>query len=488
MAESSSLGNKLQRSLVTAFVEELKKSTQKDREATLSTLKKIHDNIIQHPNDDKYRQIKLTNKRFSSDVWRYPAAVNLMKMAGWEEDGDCVRLRDESRAEAMSKLLEEALLRDSTLHSSESTLANEYNSICDVRSSTECCTFTQNKINKIATAIFNGDGKTLKELLKPYHFACLKNVRFVDTSITEFVCFSRQIGIARILASEYGADFSGSNEGEVHMLIIFKACDSTESCQSLIIQFIKEFKINVHKHRHYTALHLAVLHKLFTIVKFLVGDCKVDVNCANSSLNGGTSLHMAYGIGEESIAQYLIEHGADQDALDSGGRKPIEYKLYAYSNNTYSLASQWLIKERVINKKLGRSEYHHFSRLCDQLGYNKAEAVELTYEKFPSLKESLGGDIANQRNLEATPTLNELNHYITEMAPSYYDIGLELDVVDSKLRVIESDRLLNPEEKCRNMLRAWLDNDTSATWKKLCNALQKIRMNVLAERIKTSYR
>ena len=26
-----------------------------------------------------------------------------------------------------------------------------------------------------------------------------------------------------------------------------------------------------------------------------------------------TPLHMTYGIGEESIAQYLIEHGADQD-------------------------------------------------------------------------------------------------------------------------------------------------------------------------------
>ena len=106
MAESSSLGNKLLRSLVAALIEELKKSTQKDREATLSTLKRIFDNIIQHPNDDKFRQIKLTNKNFCSDVWRYPAAAaNLMKMAGWEEDGDCIRLRDESYAKAISELL-----------------------------------------------------------------------------------------------------------------------------------------------------------------------------------------------------------------------------------------------------------------------------------------------------------------------------------------------------------------------------------------------
>ena len=37
-----------------------------DREATLSTLRRIFDNIIQHPNDDKYRQIKLTDEAFSS--------------------------------------------------------------------------------------------------------------------------------------------------------------------------------------------------------------------------------------------------------------------------------------------------------------------------------------------------------------------------------------------------------------------------------------
>ena len=39
-----------------------------DREATLSTLGRIFDNIIQHPNDDKYCQIKLTDETFSSKV------------------------------------------------------------------------------------------------------------------------------------------------------------------------------------------------------------------------------------------------------------------------------------------------------------------------------------------------------------------------------------------------------------------------------------
>ena len=70
--------------------------SSKDRKATLSTLKKIFNNIIQHPNDDKYRQINLTSKTFTSKVWQYPAGEELMKMSGWVVEGDHVRLRDDS--------------------------------------------------------------------------------------------------------------------------------------------------------------------------------------------------------------------------------------------------------------------------------------------------------------------------------------------------------------------------------------------------------
>ena len=63
---------------------------------TLSILKRIFDNIIQYPNDEKYHQIKLTGKVFSSKVWRYPASKKLMKLSGWIVDDDHVRLKDES--------------------------------------------------------------------------------------------------------------------------------------------------------------------------------------------------------------------------------------------------------------------------------------------------------------------------------------------------------------------------------------------------------
>ena len=83
--------------------------------------------------------------------------------------------------------------------------------------------------------------------------------------------------------------------------MLFDGCYSTESCQSLIIEFIKDLKIDVHRLSVFTGLHLAVLHKLFTVVKFLVEDYKVEVNCVSQNASNGTPLHMAYSIGEESI-------------------------------------------------------------------------------------------------------------------------------------------------------------------------------------------
>ena len=75
-------------------------------EGTLSTLRKIFDNIIQHQNDDKYHKIKLADKTFSSEVWRYPACEELMKMSGWVVEGDHMRLRDDSQLHIVSQLLE----------------------------------------------------------------------------------------------------------------------------------------------------------------------------------------------------------------------------------------------------------------------------------------------------------------------------------------------------------------------------------------------
>ena len=81
--------------------------------------------------------------------------------------------------------------------------------------------------------------------------------------------------------------------------------------------------------------------------------------------------------------------------------------------------------------------------------------------------------------------MNELNHYVVDIAPSYYDIGLGLDIVNSQLKLIKSEPSLHDlTKKCQKMLEVWLESDTSASWEKLCNVLEENQQSMLAEKIK----
>ena len=132
------------------------------------------------------------------------------------------------------------------------------------------------------------------------------------------------------------------DNGDPWFLKLFEGCNSTKACQRLIIQFVKDFNLNIHKEglNNRIALQLAMLHKLFIVVKFLVEKCKVDINSIDEP-TGGNVLHMAYGMGKENIAQYLIEHGADQKAVDNCGKKPKDYQFYQNKKNYYIILSKY---------------------------------------------------------------------------------------------------------------------------------------------------
>ena len=478
--------------------------TPQDLDATLSTLRRIFNNIIQHPSDDKYRQIKLTSKTFSSKVWQYPAGEELMKMSGWVVEDDHVRLKDDSCVQILLQSLEQKLKEESiaqsahvlsciTLSKSVEELDKRPRDQSSDLSSSLAYSIPSQDVGYILKAAFYGDGLKLQELLSQYDTCQVKKLQIDGAPIITYAFWGKQIGIARILVNKYGVDVNTTS-----IFALFQGCNTSESCQSLIIQFIKEFKIDVCKsNNHFTALHFAMMHKIFTVVKFLVGECKVDVNCILGS-SGGTPLHIAYGMGEEEVAQYLIEHGADQEAIDNDGRKPKDYQFY--ENNVYSVVSKCHLKLAVIEKIID-AVYAYYRQLLDQ-GISKFEAIDCTFEKFPSLQDSartfvfpsnpaqqdIIGSLVKQQP-QAIPTLNKLNPYITDMAPFYHRIGLELGIDNSQLNLIKEDHISFPglEEKCRRMLEVWLNkNDTSATWKKLCDALEEQGLNFLARQLKDS--
>ena len=439
---------------------------REDLDATLATLRDTFDDIIQHPNDDKYSEFKLDNKTFIGNVWRYPACEELMKMSGWVVEDDHVRLRDNSHVHIVSQLLE---------------------LFCKERNDFEKFFPPQEVRMEINATIQYGMGLELKQILNQYDSSVVKCM-YVNAGlhILSAAFQARQIGIVQILTNEYGIDANSLNkEGNPCFLELFTGCDSSDICQSLIIEFIKEFNLHVNMEITGTLspIHCAVLCKMFSLVRFLVEKCSIDVNRKLFSPYNANPLHLAYGTNQSDVAKYLIEHGADLSAIDADGKKPQQYQLHS-EESRYSRLSKTLIKRTKIFNKFVSKERICFEEFCN-IGIPDHEAVNLTFEKFPELNDKVIH--TNPLDLVAIPTMNKLNRYITDMAPSYYSIGLGLDIPNNKLKLIKSDpSLADIQEKCHKMLEVWLETDTSASWKKLCDALEdpEVGLCALAEQIK----
>ena len=154
------------------------------QEATLSTLKKTFDNIIQHPNDDGHRQIKLNDDTFVSKVWQYPAGEELMKMSGWVVEDDHVRLRDDSCVQLVSQLLKSFL--------------------CS--SATGVVPLPDNEFQLLIKALYNGDIPCIQRLLKPSHIS--PNGRMYSESgsslnLLKAATIAQQIDFVKLLLTDY---------------------------------------------------------------------------------------------------------------------------------------------------------------------------------------------------------------------------------------------------------------------------------------------
>ena len=159
----------------------------KDRDATLSTLNRIFDNIIQHPNDDKYHHIKLTDEEFNSKVWQYPASEELMKMSGWVVEDDHVRLRDDSCTQIVSQLLKSFLSS----------------------SATDIVPFPDDEFHVLIKAFYNADIVCIQKLLKSFHISPDGRVYSESGSsfhLLEAATIAQQTGIVKLLLTDYSMD------------------------------------------------------------------------------------------------------------------------------------------------------------------------------------------------------------------------------------------------------------------------------------------
>ena len=366
----------------------------KDREATLSTLRRIFDNIIQHPNDGKYRQIKLTSKTFSSKVWQYPAGEELMKMSGWVVEDDHVRLRDDSCVQIVSQLLKSFLSS----------------------SATGVVPLPDDEFQVLIKALYNGDVPCIQKLLKASHISPNGRVYSESGSLLNLLkaaTIAQQIDIVKLLLTDYSMDpyvmSVGNDPSMLYIEYIF-----IYAPQSFIIAIMKYcgVKSDFKTTQGFSLLHYAVICNCFDVVCFLLEECSdIDVNVTTDDLQ--TPLHLAYLTGNTQMAQYLIQHGADVYAVDSNGcRTPYEY---IDGDPDCIKHSEYLQNKRKICHIPFSIEHCHYMELRT-LGIDEQEAVSLTMEKFPSLKED--GPTKPQRDFEPARALalEEFTQYITKIS------------------------------------------------------------------------
>ena len=371
-----------------------------DLETTLSTLRKIFDNIIQHPNDDKYRQIKLANKTFSSKVWRYPACEELMKMSGWVVEDDHVRLKDDSHVYIVSQLLE------SLCGQKDVSKKQPYSS------SSSVTTYSVDTYEALISTLLNGNISEIRHLLKPCNITAAGRIYCENGSSQNLLIaavLNQKIDVVELLAKEYSVDPYVTDEDNSPMVyqVFYKAP------QSFIVNFLKICGVKTsfkYTRSGFTLLHQAVFTCCFHVVCFLVEECEVDVNiCTNYAY---TSLHIAYTAGHTHIAQYLIQHGADVMAVNDNGDTP--YDLIDGIPKLITL-SQALQNARIIHQVPGSAEYMYYVKLRNK-GIEVNEAVTLTMEQFPSLTED--GPTQSHHDVDHTSFTKELTQYITKRSPS----------------------------------------------------------------------
>ncbi|KAK3863077.1 hypothetical protein Pcinc_031107 [Petrolisthes cinctipes] len=66
--------------------------SSKDRRTCIELMIKLLGNVVRHPDDPKYRSLKVTNKTFVDAVWRHDAGQAVMEASGWQVVGDSVQL------------------------------------------------------------------------------------------------------------------------------------------------------------------------------------------------------------------------------------------------------------------------------------------------------------------------------------------------------------------------------------------------------------
>ena len=365
-----------------------------DRKQTLLALQICFKNIDLQPHNEKYRQIKLNNKRLCNKVWQYPAGEELMKMSGWEVVDACIKLKDDSCVKTVLQLLKQHQERIHTQKEFQGvltgsqfeglTLALLDENIVEINRLLQHCGITN------AGRVYCEDGTSMNLL-----FAAIA---------------THQNDIVELLVDDYDViPYMVDHHSNNHKPCLFRIFD--EASEAFIIGFLTAlgcinicFEVN-----GYGLLQTAVLTNCLEVVLFLFENyARMPVNYTDD--HDRTLLHLAYLSGNLEMAHLLLEIGADETAIDDNGKKPYDYVKGDSKLVDYSKYAQ---DSRKVHDDPLSIEYNYYIKLC-MTGMDPKQAVALTMNEFTWLKEEKP---TRPRHTDKQNILKDLTHYLITKPP-----------------------------------------------------------------------
>ena len=105
-----------------------------------------------------------------------------------------------------------------------------------------------------------------------------------------------------------------------------------------------------------------------------------------------------------------------------------------------------------------------------------------SFHAYSFVSNSLSGDGAEKPNMKSV-----MQSIGEKCAPKWYDLGLQLGVPDSTLRIIEKDCQNNCKDAIRKMIHEWLHLCSKPTWRTVALSLRTIHMDSLANDVERKY-
>ena len=338
-----------------------------DCKQTLLTLQICFKNIDLQPHNEKYRQIKLNNKRFCSKVWQYPAGEEFMKMCGWDVENACIKLKDDSYVKTVLHLLKQHQER---IHSQK-----DYQGV-----------LTDDQFKGLTSAVLTENIVEINRLLQYCGITSAGRIYCEDGSSMNLLfaaIATHQSNVVELLVDEYDVNpYLVDQDSNNHKPCLFRIFD--EASEAFIIGFLTALGcINIcFEVDGYGLLQTAVLTNCLEVVLFLFENYgRMPVNYTDD--HDRTLLHLAYLSGNLEMAQLLSGIGADEMATDHYGKRPYDYvkgdpKLVDYSN--YAQDS------RKVHDDPFSIEYNFYIKLC-MTEMDPKQAVSDTMNEFTWLKE-----------------------------------------------------------------------------------------------------